>query len=308
MQVEGDTLRVGFAPGVRVNGDRLVEDAWLELERLISSGELSGGELLKIDGAASLAVSYSIAYRLCYPEAKYGAIAIRDPKIGTKGKKTYIVAVSESPKYALGQLIETDEPQIEVPKVVLCGPPQSGKSCLREGLKQAIFQLELAPYPYVITACPDGEGSWYSAAAQGDPNLAQKLKADYRAKFTMAFALQAANWVRSANTALNLIDTGGKITKCNRQILREATHAVILYRAELQHQGQRWQKYCQLLKLPVVATIVSRDEDECDRLEIESPILIATVRAFKRGDDISSRPVVQALARLLVSLVPQYPH
>jgi CRISPR-associated protein Csx3 len=46
-------------------------------------------------------------------------------------------------------------------KVVLCGPPHSGKSCLREGLKQAIRQIPNAPYPYVLTACPDGEGAWY---------------------------------------------------------------------------------------------------------------------------------------------------
>jgi len=41
-------------------------------------------------------------------------------------------------------------------KVVLAGPPKSGKSCLREGLKQAIRRISGAPYPYVITACPDG--------------------------------------------------------------------------------------------------------------------------------------------------------
>lgn len=44
-------------------------------------------------------------------------------------------------------------------KVVLCGPPRSGKSCLREGLKQAIRRVPGAPYPYVITAAPDGEGA-----------------------------------------------------------------------------------------------------------------------------------------------------
>ena len=47
-------------------------------------------------------------------------------------------------------------------KIVLAGPPRSGKSCLREGLKQAILTRQRnnsdIPYPYVITACLDGEG------------------------------------------------------------------------------------------------------------------------------------------------------
>ncbi len=40
-------------------------------------------------------------------------------------------------------------------KIVLGGPPHSGKSCLREGLKKAILRLyPERPYPYAITACP----------------------------------------------------------------------------------------------------------------------------------------------------------
>lgn len=34
-------------------------------------------------------------------------------------------------------------------KLVFCGPPRSGKSCLREGLKKAIG-IQNEPYPYVI--------------------------------------------------------------------------------------------------------------------------------------------------------------
>ncbi len=34
-------------------------------------------------------------------------------------------------------------------KVVLYGLPHSGKSCLKEGLKQAIRRIKGAPYPYL---------------------------------------------------------------------------------------------------------------------------------------------------------------
>lgn len=48
-------------------------------------------------------------------------------------------------------------------KVMLCAP-QSGKSCLREGLKQAIRQIKGAPYAF--SACPDGEGAWFAETAR----------------------------------------------------------------------------------------------------------------------------------------------
>lgn len=77
-------------------------------------------------------------------------------------------------------------------KIVLAGPPRSGKSCLREGLKQAIRAIPGAPYPYVITACPDGEGSWFQETVNGDPELAAACKAAYKAKFTPEFVKRIA--------------------------------------------------------------------------------------------------------------------
>lgn len=113
-------------------------------------------------------------------------------------------------------------------KVVLCGPPHSGKSVLREGLKQAIKRLPEAPYPYVITATPDGEGAWFSETAQHDAELARKLKDDYKSKFTPEFAKVRADWVEKATTQLTIVDVGGKTSDENRMIMAPATHAVIL--------------------------------------------------------------------------------
>ncbi|WP_347566287.1 CRISPR-associated protein Csx3 [Scytonema sp. UIC 10036] len=163
IKLEGDVLRVKF--GIPANGDQIVQDAAARLDEMIASEEIKGGRLLKVDGPASLAVGYLIAHKISH---LYSAIAIFDPKIGRKGYKTFIVVISHTPAYKIGELIETDEAQKEKSalKVVLCGPPQSGKSCLREGLKQAIGIIEGAPYPYVITACPDGEGAWFSPSSK----------------------------------------------------------------------------------------------------------------------------------------------
>jgi CRISPR-associated protein Csx3 len=300
ISVDGDVLKVKFGnPG---DGDQIVRDAALCLDGLIESGKLAGGRLLKIDGPASLPVCYLIGHKVSH---LYGAIAIFDPKIGRPGYKTYITAVTHTPAYKLGELIETDEPQAkgkQIVKVVLCGPKQSGKSCLREGLKQAISKIPDAPYPYVITACPDGEGAWFSDAARRDPVLARELKDNYKARYTPEFAQKAASWVRSANTPLNIIDVGGKITEGNRLIMREATHAVILAGDKGREEVPMWEQFCRDLNLVVVANLESDYRGREDQIVTESPVLTGSVHYLKRGEDVSSRPMVQALARVLVGL------
>ncbi|MEO0969555.1 MAG: CRISPR-associated protein Csx3 [Cyanobacteria bacterium J06639_18] len=303
VDVEGDTLKIKFG-ATKSNGDRILKDASKRLDELLESGAIPGGKLLKIDGPASLPVCYLIAHKLSH---LYGAIAIFDPKIGRQGYKTYIIAITHTPAYKIGELIETEEPQQDKQgqtrknlKVVICGPPQSGKSCLREGLKQAISSVKGAPYPYVITACPDGEGSWFSEAAQRDPELARRLKDAYKSKFTVEFAQKAASWVHSANTPLNIIDVGGKITEENRLIMREATHGVIL--AGDRDKIPDWKRFCQDLGLGIIAVIHSDLHSDEDKIITKLPILTGSVHRLQRGEDVSGREMVKALAELLAGM------
>jgi CRISPR-associated protein Csx3 len=299
ISLDEDVLKVRF--GKPAHGDQIVRDAGARLDEMLASGEITGGKLLKIDGPASVAVSYLISHKI---SQFYGAIAIFDPKIGKPGYKTYIVVATRTPAYQLGEVIETSEPHKSKQnlKVVLCGPPQSGKSCLRKGLKQAIGNIPGAPYPYVITACPDGEGAWFSDAARRDIDLARKLKQDYKAKFTPEFAIKAAGWVKSANTPLNIIDVGGKITPENRLIMREATHAVILAGNNGKEEVPLWEEFCRDLNIHIVANLSSDYDGKEDKIITKYPLLTGSIHHLERGEDISSRPMVQALAQVLVQL------
>lgn len=188
-------------------------------------------------------------------------------------------------------------------KVVLCGPPHSGKSCLREGLKQAIMPIHRAgkaPYPYIITACPDGEGSWYAETARRNPDLAQQLKADYKAEFTIKFAQEKATAVQNTCLPLTLVDVGGKIDEKNELIMSHATHAVIL--AGDMTQVPNWKKFCSQLNLKIIAVIYSDYYGIRDCLTSEVPIIKGSIHHLERGEDVSTRPTVQALARLLIQL------
>lgn len=300
IKLENDLLKVGFNPDLPANGDRIVRDAATLLDEMIASKELRGGPLLKIDGPASVPVCYAIAHKVSH---LYGAIAVHDPKIGRKGYKTYITVITHNPAYKLGELIETEDVQVGYNsiKVVLCGPPHSGKSCLREGLKTAILGIANAPYPYVITACPDGEGAHFSQTHQRDNQYAREIKDNYKAPFTTNFAQVRAGWVRDANNCLNIIDIGGKISQENRAIVKHATHAIILA-GEPSKIGQ-WQEFCASVGLPVIAIIHSDYKAKSDRIETQEPILTGSVHYLSRGEDVSCRPMVQALAHLLVSLV-----
>jgi len=191
----------------------------------------------------------------------------------------------------------------KVVKVVLCGPPHSGKSCLREGLKQALwpwYQAGQAPYPYVLTACPDGEGSWYAATAQRDSALAQQLKQPYKAEFTWEFAERKAKQIAQIDLPLTIIDLGGKIDDKNRLIMAAATHAVILA-ADLERVSE-WKILCAELNLQIIALIHSDYDGTCDRITTESPVLIGSVHHLERGQPNCDRPMIQALATRLLSL------
>lgn len=94
--LEGDTLRVSF--GDAAQNDQIVRDAVARLNEMVESGELKGGELIRINGPASLPVACAIAHAVGH---LYGVVAVFDPKMAK-----YVVAVSHGFAYTPGDLID----------------------------------------------------------------------------------------------------------------------------------------------------------------------------------------------------------
>ena len=91
ISISDNTMTVGFgAPGTNAE---IVVDAQKALSNLTL-----GGDLLKITGPASLPVAMVIAHKVAH---LYGAVAVFDPKLGQ-----YVVAISHTPKYSVGDLID----------------------------------------------------------------------------------------------------------------------------------------------------------------------------------------------------------
>lgn len=143
-------------------------------------------------------------------------------------------------------------------KIIICGPPHSGKSCLREGLKKAILAIPDAPYPYVITACPDGEGAWFQETASRFPEEALRLKDEYKKAlggFSPEYVERAAESVKNCPLPLTLIDIGGIPDEKNKKICKYATHAIILFNDC--KKVDEWRKFCHDLGINIIAEIYS---------------------------------------------------
>ena len=195
-------------------------------------------------------------------------------------------------------------------KIVLAGPSRSGKSCLREGLKQVLMGIEDAPYPYVITACPDGEGAWFQEAVRNDPGVAALCKTAYKGRFTEEFANLAASWVKNCKLPLTLVDIGGKIDEKNHRICQSATHIVILAGND-PITGEKWddrmvpwREFAKALDLTVAAEIVSDYNGRADSIRGvgSDGLLRGTIHHLERGEDASNRPMIRRLAQHLLDL------
>ncbi|NCO05295.1 MAG: hypothetical protein GW939_04095 [Candidatus Magasanikbacteria bacterium] len=187
-------------------------------------------------------------------------------------------------------------------KVVLMGPPRSGKSCLRQGLKDAVRRVPGAPYPFVITACPDGEGAWFQETVNVDPEKAAELKAAYKSTFTTEFVQRVADSVKNCTLPLTLVDIGGIPSEENRRICATATHAVLL--AGDMGRLPEWRAFCEELNITILAEVFSDYHGQEDIVLVlgEDNIYRGSVHHLERGEAVGERPTIKALAEILADM------
>lgn len=89
-------LKVGF--GQPAQNDQIVRDAEKRCDEMIANGELAGGDVIRVNGPASLPVAMVLCHKVAH---LYGAVACFDPKLSK-----YVVAVSHNPSYTIGDLVD----------------------------------------------------------------------------------------------------------------------------------------------------------------------------------------------------------
>lgn len=194
-------------------------------------------------------------------------------------------------------------------KIIFAGPPRSGKSCLRQGIKDAMRAIPEASYPYVITACPDGEGAWFQETVNADPELAKKCKDAYKAKFTPEFVKRIADSVANIKLPLTFIDIGGITSKENEEICKDATHAILLA-GDWQDKNYKerlgeWEVFCKKLGIEILAEIYSDYNGQEDKiLEKDTDgVYRGSVHHLERGEPVGERPTIKELAKIIADIV-----
>lgn len=89
-------LKVGFGEE-QTDNRSLVQDVESQIMGMLKKGTITGGNILCIDGAATLPIISVLTHRTCH---LYGAIAVFDPKL-----MGYVVTVSHTGAYKVGDLI-----------------------------------------------------------------------------------------------------------------------------------------------------------------------------------------------------------
>jgi len=231
-----------------------------------------------------------------------------EPLTGIEGLNLLVTSTSGVEGPRLIDVLNTPEGQemMKAKKIVLAGPPRSGKSCAREGLKKAINGMPGAPYPYVLTACPDGEGSWFQETMNADPAMAARLKAEYKSKFTPEFARRIGDSVHNLYLPLSFIDIGGVISPENEIICEDANGVILIAGESAVKNGipAQWKSFFSGLGIPLIAEIYSdyKGENDCVMGVGEDGVYRASVHHLERGEMLADREAVKGLAQFVVGL------
>ncbi len=205
------------------------------------------------------------------------------------GGATVVNADSSRSRYSVGDLIPVAAFQSFLPKheeppkpkptpqtgaiaVAFVGPPNSGKSVLMNALRLALQQrLSAELYQrgvYVLRACPDGEGDWFSEISAEEGKLLR-----YKSAFDDEFVQKAVSELIALKQQkqLLLVDCGGRIDRKNQQILNLCTHAIIV--SSVQSAFGEWRGAVGASDVEVMAEVESSLEKDAVCLET-SPLRI----------------------------------
>jgi CRISPR-associated protein Csx3 len=198
-------------------------------------------------------------------------------------------------------------------KIILAGPPRSGKSCLRHALPKAVARVSQdRHYLYVIKGAPDGEGAWFHETCERDDSEAFTLRNEYKYPITEEFTARLEREVACCDAPLTAIDIGGRVSDENRRICRAASHAVLLAgnhpeRGTWQERLIEWHRFCGELGIEVIAELQSDYDASQDEITGLGPdgIFRASIHHLERGEPISDRPAILELAKHIVGLVQE---
>ena len=181
-------------------------------------------------------------------------------------------------------------------KIVIGGPPHSGKSVFIEALTQNLDKDNT----FSFSAAPDGEGPWLQRHYD-DPEV---VKFRQKGKFTPEFVADRKKKINDWEGPLMIIDVGGRTSEENAQMIEGATHAIILA-GDLSKVAE-WRNFFEENNIEVIAKLHSHYQGNKDvqrPMESEKSHIVSSVHHLERGEPAVDRETIKQVAGLISGLV-----
>lgn len=181
-------------------------------------------------------------------------------------------------------------------KIVIGGPPHSGKSVFIEALTQNLDKDNT----FSFSAAPDGEGPWLQRHYD-DPDV---VKLRQKGKFTPEYVADRKKKINDWEGPLMIIDVGGRTSEENAQMIEGATHAIILA-GDLSKVAE-WRDFFEENNIEVIAKLHSHYQGKKD---IQRPVesgenrIVSSVHYLERGESAADRETINQVAGLITGMV-----
>lgn len=169
-------------------------------------------------------------------------------------------------------------------KIVVCGPPHSGKSVLIANLLERLPSDSLT----ILRACPDGEGNWSNNENQSETSMVRK-----KGKLTQSFIDDVCRAIDSQTNQIVLVDVGGIMSKENEQVFKHCDGFVVL--SIDKKKKYEWLEFGTNLGLECIACLDSSLKGD-DEIYESSPYLQGKIVGLKRGKILENSQIVKRIA------------
>ncbi len=177
-------------------------------------------------------------------------------------------------------------------KVIVCGPPHSGKSVFLSNL-QRLLPTE---HHMLIFGAPDGEWHWSNEA---DQKLVRELRA--KKEFTDEWCDGILAAIASVEQRLVLVDTGGKRLPPNDRIFQSCDAFIVL--SSSPEEREEWRRYGERFGCRCIAELDSVLHGECELYPLaDDGIIRGRITGLERGKTVAS-PVLEAVAERLRKVI-----